>query len=183
MSAILGLIFLVQISYDSIKSAATTGLAEQQTIFIQPILKDAPPQFFIFESGAGPYAQLGGELARLKDFMAEKKIAGQLAAVFYDDRAKVPAESLRWEIGVLTTQQLASSEPYSQKIISGRKVASLVVEGLLGQNEKHYGALLNFIRQKRYIFRPPVMEIFTGPTPDSSKTEIQMPVAQRRRVR
>ena len=108
---------------------------------------------------------------------------GQLAAVFYDDPAKVPADSLRWEVGVITNQPPLYTEPYTQKIISGRKTASLIVDGLPGQNRERYATMLGFIRQRRYIFKPPAMEILLQPQKENAdpKTEILLPVQLLRR--
>jgi DNA gyrase inhibitor GyrI len=149
--------------------------------FYQPVLKDIPPQYFIFKSGAGPYDRLEEEFGPLKEFMAANRITGQLAAVFYDDPLRAPAESLRWEVGIVSPQQLADTDPYSAKIISGRKAASLMVEGNPGQNHGHYANLLGFIRQRRFIFRPPAMEIWLSPGTENSRTEILLPAIQKRR--
>jgi hypothetical protein len=149
----------------------------------QPVFKDVLPQVFIFKPGAGPYDSVANEFPELIRFMADNKTPGQLAALFYDDPARVPAESLRWEVGVITNQPPLHTEPYTQKIISGRKTVSLVVEGLPGQNRVRYAAMLGFIRNRRYLFKPPAMEIFLQPQTESAdpKTEILLPVQPLRR--
>ncbi len=151
--------------------------------FTQPVFKDVPPQVFIFKPGAGPYDSVANEFAELIKFMAENRTPGQLAAVFYDDPARVPAESLRWEVGVITNQPPFNTEPYTQKIISGRKVASLMVEGTPGRNRERYATMLGFIRQRRYLFKPPAMEILLQPASENAeaKTEILLPVQLLRR--
>jgi DNA gyrase inhibitor GyrI len=151
--------------------------------FTQPVFKDVPPQVFIFKPGAGPYDSVANEFAEVIKFMAENRTPGQLAAVFYDDPAKVPAESLRWEVGVITSEPPFNTEPYTQKIISGRKAASLTVEGAPGQNRERYQTMLGFIRQRRYLFKPPAMEILLQPASENAeaKTEILLPVQLLRR--
>jgi len=158
-------------------------VADSNLVFTQPVFKDVPPQVFIFKPGAGPYDSVANEFGELIKYMAENRIPGQLAAVFYDDPAKVPAESLRWEVGVITNQPPLHSEPYAQKIISGRKAASLLVDGLPGQNRERYATMLGFIRQRRYLFRPPAMEILLVPPKEGTdpKTEILLPVQLLRR--
>jgi hypothetical protein len=158
-------------------------VADSSVVFFQPAFKDVPPQVFIFKPGAGPYDSVAKEFSELIAFMAEKRVPGQLAAVFYDDPAKVPAESLRWEVGVITNQPPNWAEPYTQKIISGRKAASLIVDGTPGQNRVHYAPMQGFIRQRRYLFRPPAMEILLQPGKEgeSPKTEILLPVQLKRR--
>ena len=157
--------------------------ADSNLVFTQPAFKDVPPHLFIFKPGAGPYEEVAKEFSELIKFMAENKMPGQLAAVFYDDPAKVPADSLRWEVGVITNQPPLHTEPYSQKIISGRKTASLIVDGLPGQNRERYATMLGFIRQRRYIFKPPAMEILLQPQKENAdpKTEILLPVQLLRR--
>ncbi|HLG93697.1 MAG TPA: GyrI-like domain-containing protein [candidate division Zixibacteria bacterium] len=151
--------------------------------FTQPVVKNVPPQVFIFKPGAGPYDSVANEFGELIKYMAEKRIPGQLAAVFYDDPAKVPAESLRWEAGVITNHPPLYTEPYTQKIISGRKAASLIVDGLPGQNHARYAGMQGFIRQRRFIFKPPAMEILLQPAGENAgpKTEILLPVQLKRR--
>ena len=158
-------------------------VADSSFVFSPPVLKDIPPQVFIFKPGAGPYDNVAKEFAELIAFMAEKRMPGQLAAVFYDDPVKVPPESLRWEVGVITNQPPNVTEPYTQKIISGRKAASLIVDGVPGQNRVHYAPMQGFIRQRRYIFKPPAMEILLQPEKENAgpKTEILLPVQQKRR--
>ena len=158
-------------------------MADSSRVFSQPILKDIPPQVFIFKPGAGPYDSVAREFDELIKYMAEKRIPGQLSAVFYDDPAKVAAESLRWEVGVITNQPPLHTEPYTQKIISGRKAASLIVDGLPGQNHARYAGMRGFIRQRRYLFRPPAMEILLQPgkEDESPITEILLPVQLLRR--
>jgi DNA gyrase inhibitor GyrI len=156
--------------------------AQGQVRFVQPVLKDIPPQFFIFKSGAGPYELVEKEFGPLKEFMAANRIEGQLAAVFYDDPEKVPAESLRWEAGVITIQRVPDAEPYSEKIISGRKAVSWTAPGAApGQNHAHYSKMQGFIRQRRLIFRPPAMEVWLSPGQEGARTEILLPVVQKRR--
>ncbi len=153
-----------------------------QISFLQPVLKDIPPQYFIFKSGAGPYDRMEKEFGPLKEFMAANRIEGQLAAVFYDDPQKVPAESLRWEAGIVTNQRLSDTDPYSDKIISGRKTVSWTAAGTApGQNHAHYSKILGFIRQRRFIFRPPAMEVWLSPGTENARTEILLPVVQKRR--
>ncbi|MCI0405632.1 MAG: GyrI-like domain-containing protein [candidate division Zixibacteria bacterium] len=158
-------------------------VADSNLVFTQPVLKSVPPQVFIFKPGAGPYDRVAAEFVELVKFMAENKMPGQLAAVFYDDPAKVPAESLRWEAGVITNQPPLHTEPYTQKIISGRKAAALMVDGLPGQNRERYATMLGFIRQRRYFFKPPAMEILLQPAGENAeaKTEILLPVQLLRR--
>jgi len=162
---------------------AGSALIEDETTIIQPVLKDIPPRLFIFKSGAGPYTYLKKEFGELSDFMEKNNLPGVLAAVFYDDPAKVVAESLRWEVGIITNQQLSNSEPYSQKIISGHKAATLMASGAPGHNRELYPKLFGFIRQKRMLSRYPIMEVYTrlGALPESSKVEIQAPAIQKRR--
>ena len=157
--------------------------AQGQVRFIQPVFKDILPQVFIFKPGAGPYDSVAREFAELVEFMADKKFPGQLAAMFYDDPVRVPAESLRWELGVITNQPPLHTEPYTQKIISGRKAASLIVDGLPGQNHARYAGMRGFIRQRRCLFRPPAMEILLQPgnEDESPITEILLPVQLLRR--
>ncbi|MGH8003647.1 MAG: GyrI-like domain-containing protein [Limisphaerales bacterium] len=158
-------------------------VADSNVVFTQTVVKDVPPQVFIFKPGAGPYDSVAAEFDELINYMSEKRIPGQLAAVFYDDPARVPAESLRWEVGVITNQPPFQTEPYTQKIISGRKVASLIVDGRPGQNHARYASMRGFIRQRRYIFRPPAMEILLQPQKENAdpKTEILLPVQLLRR--
>ena len=152
---------------------------------VQPFLKDIPPQVFIFKPGAGPYDRVALEFDELVKFMAENRMPGQLAAVFYDDPTRVPAESLRWEVGVITNQPPIWTEPYTQKIISGRRAASFIVDGVPGRNHSRYVAMQTFIRQRRYIFKPPAMEILLQPAKEDAlaKTEILLPVQLKRRVK
>lgn len=180
MLGIFGLLMLSQM----FSPAPAEDTAGQGTVrFTQPVLKDIPPQVFIFKPGAGPYDSVAKEFSELIAFMAEKRMPGQLAAVFYDDPSKVPAESLRWEVGVITNHPPNWTEPYTQKIISGRKAASLIVDGSPGQNRARYAAMQGFIRQRRYIFKPPAMEILLRPGKESEspKTEILLPVQLIRR--
>ncbi len=158
----------------------TAGRGE--TRFLQPVLKDIPPQYFIFKAGAGPYDQMEKEFGPLKEFMAANRVTGQLAAVFYDDPQKIPAESLRWEAGIITNQRLSDTDPYSDKIISGRKTVSWTAAGTApGQNHAHYSKMQGFIRQRRFIFRPPAMEVWLAPGTEASRTEILLTVIQKRR--
>lgn len=176
MSALFPLLLLLQMS-------PSAPPADSNLVFTQPVLKDIPPQVFIFKPGAGPYDSVAMEFGELVKFMAETRMPGQLAAVFYDDPAKVPAESLRWEVGMITNQPPLHTEPYSQKIISGRKAAALIVDGLPGQNRERYATMLGFIRQRRYLFKPPAMEILLQPQKENAdpKTEILLPVQLLRR--
>ncbi len=180
MLTLIGLLTLLQMFSPA---PAEDTVAKGQVRFVQPVLKDIPPQVFIFKPGAGPYESVAKEFSELIAFMAEKRIPGQLAAIFYDDPARVPAESLRWEAGVITNHPPFQTEPYTQKIISGRKAASLIVDGLPGQNRARYAGMQGFIRQRRYLFRPPAMEILLQPEKENSgpKTEILLPVQLLRR--
>lgn len=173
------LLFLQMLSPEPAEDTAARGTLR----FVQPVLKNVPPQVFIFKPGAGPYDSVANEFDELIKYMAEHRIPGQLAAVFYDDPAKVPAESLRWEAGVITNQPPFHTEPYTQKIVSGRRAASLIVDGLPGQNHSRYAGMQGFIRQRRHIFKPPAMEILLQPQTENAeaKTEILLPVQQLRR--
>ncbi len=176
MSGLFAFLLLLQMS-------PAAPAADSSQVLIRPVLKDVPPQVFIFKPGAGPYDSVANEFGELIKYMAEKRIPGQLAAVFYDDPAKVPPESLRWEVGVITNQPPLHTEPYTQKIISGRKAASLIVDGLPGQNHARYAGILGFIRQRRFVFRPPAMEILLQPENQDAdpKTEILLPAQLLRR--
>ncbi|MCI0329623.1 MAG: GyrI-like domain-containing protein [candidate division Zixibacteria bacterium] len=163
--------------------APAPSVTDSGFVFTQPVFKSIPPQVFIFKPGAGPYDSVAGEFDELIAFMAEKRMPGQLAAVFYDDPARAPAESLRWEAGVITNHPPPHTEPYTQKIISARKAASLIVDGTPGQNHERYAAMLGFIRQRRYLFKPPAMEVLIQPATENAdpKTEILLPVQLKRR--
>jgi hypothetical protein len=179
MLTLFGLLTLLQM----FSPAPAEDTARGQIRLVQPVLKAIPPQVFIFKPGAGPYDSVAKEFGELVKFMAENRVPGQLAAVFYDDPARVPAESLRWEVGLITNQPPLQTEPYTQKIISSRKAASLIVDGLPGQNHARYAGIQGFIRQHRYLFRPPAMEILLQPgkEDESPKTEILLPVQLIRR--
>lgn len=176
MNGLLGLLMLLQMTYPSERSDTTYAVS-------QPVLKEVPPQVFIFKPGAGPYEDVSKEFGELGRFMGEKGISGQLAAVFYDDPAKVPADSLRWEVGIITNQPPNRTDPYNEKIISGRKAVSLMAENPPGQNRAENVKILNFIRQHRYVFRPPAMEILLKPAEagQAPQTEILLPVLLKRR--
>ena len=177
------LILFLQMSGYPQQPQAGSALIEEETKIIQPVLRDIPPRLFIFKSGAGPYTDLQKEFAELSDFMEKNNLSGGLAAVFYDDPAKVVAESLRWEVGIITNQQLSNSEPYSQKIITAHKAATLSASGAPGHNREQYPKLFGFIRQKRMFSRYPIMEVYThsGAVAESSRVEIQVPAIQQKR--
>ena len=166
-----------------LQMSPSTLPADSNFVFTQPVFKDIPPQVFIFKPGVGPYEEVPKEFGELINFMADNRMPGQLAAVFYDDPAKVSAESLRWEVGVITNQPPMHTEPYTQKIITARKAASLMVDGLPGQNRQRYATMQGFIRQRRYLFKPPAMEILLQPQKENAdpKTEILLPVQLLRR--
>jgi len=128
----------------------------------------------------GPYKHVGSLLAKLSEYAAQKRISGEMLGIYYDDPAKVPAESLRSDIGIVVPEGFKPDSGYYVKEIPPRKVVYAILKGPYAEIAKEYPKIFKWIEEKGYKISGPLMEIYleAGPDvpPEQLVTEVQIPI-------
>ncbi len=128
----------------------------------------------------GPYDQVGALFAQLGEYAAKKELKGEMLGLYYDDPAKVPAESLRAEIGIVVPEGFMPDSGYGVQEIPARKVVYAILKGPYAEIAKEYPYIQKWIEKEGYKISGPIMEIYleAGPDvpPEELVTEVQFPV-------
>ncbi len=132
------------------------------------------PYNLIYKENRGPYAGIRIILNDVLKYVVDQKKIKVLQgfAIFYDDPAKVPADSLRSIAGVITDSLYDVSAPYKSALFPKTEavVGVFPIRSFLSYTSgtfKFYPQLQKYVSSKKLTLSGPVLEIY-----DSAKRRI-----------
>ncbi|NIM97401.1 MAG: hypothetical protein GTO24_04745 [candidate division Zixibacteria bacterium] len=143
--------------------------------------KTAEKMTIAYLEHVGPYDQMGNLFYQLREYGASEQLAGDVVGIYYDDPEKVPAASLRSEIGIVVPEGFQPDSGYKVKELPAQKVAYAILKGPYGEIAKEYPYMFEWMEEKGYkLCGAPLREIYleAGPDipPEQLVTEVQIPI-------
>ncbi len=142
------------------------GVFDQVTFSIQ----ETGPYNLIYKEHKGPYTGIRLVLNDVFKYVVKQKKVRikQGFAIFYDDPAKVPSDSLRSIGGVITDSLPEVSAPYKTALFPKTKavVGVFPIRSFLSYTSgtiKFYPQLQNYLSENKLQSSGPVMEIYDSP--------------------
>jgi effector-binding domain-containing protein len=133
-------------------------------------IREAGPYNLVYKEHIGPYAGIRVTLNDVFKYVIKqnKERIKQGFAIFYDDPAEVPADSLRSIGGMITDSLLKVSAPYKSALFPKIKavVGEFPIRSFLSYTSgtlKFYPQLQKRLSENQYELSGPVMEIYDSP--------------------
>ena len=124
-------------------------------------VKRTDPTGIVFAEHAGAYWSVGPQLARLREYMLEHDQAGPMFVRFLTDPVKVPAMSLRMQIGFVTEDEHRPQPPYRRGEREAELVAWMTVDSRTARSARCLSALHQWIEGHGFQPVGPVTEIYS----------------------
>jgi hypothetical protein len=133
-------------------------------------IRETGPYNLVYKEHRGPYAGIRITLNDVFKYVVKqhKGRVKQGFAIFYDDPAVVPSDSLRSIAGVITDTLLKVSAPYKSALFPETKaiVGEFPIRSFLSYTSgtiKFYPQLQKYLSENQYQMSGPVMEIYDTP--------------------
>ncbi len=145
--------------------------------------KAAEKMTIVYLEHVGAYDQMGDLFYRLGEYAARNQLTGDVVGIYYDDPEKVPAASLRSEIGIVVPEGFQPDSGYKVKELPAQKVVYAILKGPYAEIAKEYPYIFEWMEEKGYkLCGAPLREIYleAGPDipPEQLVTEVQIPVTE-----
>ncbi len=130
----------------------------------------------------GPYDRMGEIFARLGEYATRKGLTGDVVGIYYDDPARVSAEQLRSEIGIVVPEGTMPDSGYNLQELPAQKVIYVILSGPYEKIAEEYPYIMRWAGEKGYQVSGPVMEVYleAGPDvpPEELVTEVRIPIKE-----
>ena len=148
----------------------------------QILTKMADEMTIVYLEHVGPYRELGPVFGQLAAYGEQKSLELNLVGFYYDDPAKVPAESLRCELGIQVKEGFEPDSGYLVKEIPAQRVVYAVMRGRYDEIAMEYPNIMKWMEEKELEMAGPITEIYLegGPDvpPEQLVTEVRFPVEE-----